>query len=138
MISKNSILNASRDYLITPRARIVPNLTLTTKRKHYTFPLIIPPVTHKAGILHRDILPLWDKAEVALKAAHRITIFGYSCPEMDFESANLIRRTIHQNKNLDEFNIIDPNPKIFQRYVDLTGLDRLCYYRSADAYLKSQ
>lgn len=138
LIPKSAILNASRSYHITPREQIVPDLTWTTgKRKMHTFPLVIPPVTHKAGILHTDIQPLWEQAETALKSAREVIIFGYSCPENDFESANLIRRTIRANKNIQRFAVIDPNPLIFQRYVDLTGLSRLHYFKNADSYLST-
>jgi hypothetical protein len=137
-ISKNVILDSSRMYHITPRERIAPDLTFTVKRKMYTFPLIIPPVTHKAGILHTDMRDLWQQAETALKSAKEVTIFGYSCPELDFESANLIRRTIRANNKITEFSIVDPNPLIFQRYVELTGLSRLYYFTNAESYLSAE
>lgn len=137
---KKAILNPSRPYRITPRSQIALDLKFrakgSLKRQQYTFPLIIPPVTHKAGILHKDILPLWEKAAMALKSATKIVVFGYSCPDMDFESANLIRRTIGKNDKLEEFSIIDPNPQVFQRYADLTGLDKIHYFRTTRSYLK--
>jgi len=136
-IPKNSILNSSRKFQITPRATIEPDMTFTAKRKRYTFPLVIPPVTHKAGILHQDLHPIWNMAETALKYAIEIVVFGYSCPANDFESANLIRRTVHLNQNLKEFSVIDPTPEVFQRYVDLAGIDRLYYFKKPESYLKS-
>jgi hypothetical protein len=135
-LSKNQILNSGRRYYITPRMHIAPDLTYTAKRKMYTFPVIVPPVTHKAGILHQDIYPLWTKATTALKAANEIVVFGYSCPEMDFESANLIRRTIRSNTNLRYFSVVDPDPRVFRRYVDLTNLNRVFWFRSADSFLE--
>jgi len=137
-IPKNVILDPSRQYHITPREQVAPDLTFTTKRKMYTFPLIIPPVTHKAGILHADMHPLWQQAENALRVAKEVVVFGYSCPEMDFESANLIRRTIRANHNIEEFAVIDPNPLVFQRYVELTGLSRLYYFKNTDSYLSAK
>ena len=135
-VTKNAILNARRRFRITTRQNIAPDMTVTRARTEYTFPLIIPPVTHKAGILHERIQPLWDKAESALRVAKKIVVFGYSCPATDFESANLLRRTIRQNKNLREFHVIDPNAAVFQRYVDLTRVDGMHYFKSASRYLK--
>lgn len=137
LVPKSAILDPQRGYHITPRTAIPTDMTYTVRRRMYTFPLIIPPVTHKAGILHADILPLWREAEGALQTATTVVIFGYSCPENDFESANLIRRTIRQNKNLEDFSVVDPDPGVFQRYVDLTGLDRLYYFKNANSYLSS-
>ena len=106
------------------------------KRTTYTFPLIVPPVNHKAAIIHRDLHPIWRKAEKKLSEADSIIIFGYSCPQTDFESANLLRRTARKGSNPESFSIIDPNPAVFQRYVEVTNLDHLSYFRSANAYIE--
>ena len=123
---------------MTPRTNITMDMTFTRNRTEYTCPLMCPPVTHKAGILHRDIMPIWSTAETALKHAHKILVFGYSCPKMDFESANLLRRTVPNNKNLKAFYIIDPNARVFQRYADLTQLNSLYYFRTPEEYLLRQ
>lgn len=139
-IPRNSILSQTKTFHITSRESILSGMTYTTNRniKYHTFPLIIPPVTHKAGILHNKIYVLWEKAEYALKTAEEIMVFGYSCPQNDFESANLLRRTIRQNTNIRNFSVIDPNPEIFQRYVELTGLDSMHYYRGANIFISKQ
>jgi hypothetical protein len=82
--------------------------------------------------------PLWSKAEVALKAAERIVVFGYSCPALDFESANLLMRALRQNQRLSEFHVIDPNPAVFKRYVDLMGKFKggWHYFRTARDYIR--
>ncbi len=134
-LSKESIFDQNRAFLITPRTIIDTDMKMKSSSRKLTFPIVIPPVTHKAGILHNDLKPLWNEAETALKFASKIVVFGYSCPSNDFESANLFRRTIRKNNNLKEFSIIDPNPLIFQRYVDLTGRDKLFYFKTADSYL---
>ncbi len=133
-VSKGAILRRTRKQYVTTR-RQIGDMTLSKKRKEYSFPMIIPPVSHKAGILHDSLVPVWEEAEQALAHTHRVAVFGYSCPDTDFESANLLRRSVRRNKNLSEFAIIDPNPLIFQRYVELTELDKLGYYRSASAFL---
>jgi len=136
-ISRTVILNTARKLFITPRKQITLDMKyIGANRTEYTFPLVIPPVTHKAGILHEDLHRVWDEAEDALKEARRIIVFGYSCPANDFESANLIRRCISQNTNLSEFSVIDPNSVVFQRYVELTGLDSLYYFKTTESYLQ--
>lgn len=134
-VSKNTILNPKRPFRLTPRYNIAPDMTFTNRRKEYTFPVIIPPVTHKAGILHEVLLPLWEKAETALKAVTKIVVFGYSCPSTDFESANLISRALRQSGNLKEFHLVDPNPKVFNRYIELTQAKGLHYYRNTSEYI---
>jgi hypothetical protein len=134
-IPKNSILDTERPIRITPRLEISPDMTFMKQRRMYTWPVVIPPVAHKAGILHRSLQPVWQRAEEALMTATSVVVFGYSCPETDVESANLLRRSIQRNTEVQFFDIIDPDPRVFQRYADLTALKKLFYFRNADAWL---
>lgn len=135
-VPKNAILNSKKKFSITPRANITVNMRLNSgKRTMHTFPLIIPPVNHKAAIIHEELHPLWQQAEKKLTNANQVVIFGYSCPPTDFESANMLRRSTNSGVNPTSFEVIDPNPKVFTRYVDVTCLDHLSYYKSCDTYI---
>ena len=139
-IPGSMILNPNKDFRITPRREIPENMIYKGKAKSrsvHTFPLIVPPVHNKAAIIHKDIHLLWKKAEETLENASKIVIFGYSCPISDFESANLLRRAISRGSNLTAFEVIDPNPATVQRFIDVTGLQHLTFYRSADAYINN-
>ena len=62
-----------------------------------SFPLIIPPVTDKAGYFaHHCIEHLWKRASLSLARAQRIYCVGYSLPETDltirFLLSNLARK----------------------------------------------
>ena len=135
-VPKKAILNTQRALHITPRSRITTDMTFKARRRQYTFPLVIPPVSHKAGILHKNLAPLWRKAEIALKHAQHIIVFGYSCPKTDFESANLLMRSIKQNSSLASFCLIDPSPMLFQRYAEITDLESIRYFKSMHGYLR--
>ena len=135
-VPQKSILSRNKKFKITPRRNIPVGLRYNTgKRRVYTFPLIIPPVNHKAAIIHDDLYPLWKEAEAKLKKADEIIIFGYSCPPTDFESVNLIRRSTNSGTDPQSFSVIDPSPDTFHRYIDITCLDHLSFFRSCDAYL---
>jgi hypothetical protein len=135
-IPKNSILSKKKKFRITRRKSISVDMRYRSRTiRYYTLPLVIPPVSHKAGILNNDLNEIWKEAEKALNEAENVLIFGYSCPENDFESANLIRRAFIKNKNLKEISIIDPNPSISKRYADLTEIDIIHYHKSIDAFL---
>jgi hypothetical protein len=137
LVPKNAILNPKKKFNITPRVEIPVDMTFSQgKRTTHTFPLIIPPVNHKAAIIHDDLHPIWELAEKALSEAEEIIVFGYSCPATDFESANLIRRSVLNGTNPSSLVVIDPNPEVFRRYVDITNLDHLSYFRSSDAYVE--
>lgn len=136
-VPKNAILSATKPFNITPRLEIPVGMRFKQNKKTtHSFPLIIPPVNHKAAILHKDLHPIWSSAEKRLRDSDEIIVFGYSCPATDFESANLLRRTSNTGANPTEFSVVDPNPGVFQRYVQVTNLDHLSYFRSASSYIE--
>jgi hypothetical protein len=136
MSPKEQSLIAEKKFNITPRVNIPISMRLNSgRRTMHTFPLIIPPVNHKAAIIHEELHPLWQQAEEKLTNANQVIVFGYSCPPTDFESANMLRRSTNTGVNPTSFEVIDPNPGAFTRYVDVTCLDHLAYYRSSDAYI---
>lgn len=136
-VPKGAILSRTKKFKITPRKNIAIGMTFNAgKRKSYTFPLIIPPVNHKAAIIHEDLHPLWKAAETKLRDADEIIVFGYSCPATDFESANMLRRATNSGVNPQSFVVIDPSPATFHRYVDVTCLNHLAFYRDCDAYIE--
>lgn len=136
-VPKGAILSRTKKFKITPRRSIQLGMTFNSgKRKLYAFPLIIPPVNHKAAIIHEDLHPLWKEAESRLRNADEIIVFGYSCPPTDFESANMLRRATNSGVNPQSFVVIDPSPNTFRRYVDVTCLNHLAFFRDCDAYIE--
>lgn len=133
-----SLLNPNRELTITPRRRPLTNLKYRGARSQYTFPIIIPPVINKAAILHNDLVEVWRLARESLLDANKIFVFGYSCPQSDYESANLIRRGIRNNAALDVLAIIDPSTKAFERFANLSKLDALHYFRTMQSYTKNK
>lgn len=75
-------------------------------KKDYMLPVIIPPINSKSLILPKAIAPIWKNAESALREADIVTIYGYSCPEMDFESSSMIRRCLNECSS-KQISIID-------------------------------
>jgi hypothetical protein len=62
-------------------------------------------------------------------------VFGYSCPALDFESANLLRRAGKQRSDAPMWTVIDPSGEVATRYISLLGLSQLSYYQYAHDYL---
>jgi hypothetical protein len=109
-------------------------MTLSGKRSVYTLPVVVPPVTHKSSVLPLALGPVWDLAENRLVAANQVIVFGYSCPALDFESANLLRRA-REKSDIAAFTVIDPKGEVAMRYISLLGLKRLSYYADGLEYL---
>ena len=103
--------------------------------RRYTFPLVVPPVVNKASILHDSLATIWKRALNCLKAAEQVIVYGYSCPQADQESANLITRSLRNSSNLTALSVVDPSTNAFVRFASLTNAKTMHYYRSARDYL---
>jgi hypothetical protein len=133
--SPAAMFNPSRRLSVTRRRTISPDMTLAGKRKRYTLPVVVPPVSHKSAVLPRALGPVWRLAEERLAAADDVIIFGYSCPPLDFESANLLTRGHRGRKEDATLEVIDPNGAVATRYIDLLSPRRLSYYATAHDFL---
>jgi hypothetical protein len=133
--SQSAMFNPKRVLRITRRRIVPPDLTMTRKRSTYALPIVVPPVTHKSSVLHDDLRKVWKSAEDALDEADELIVFGYSCPPLDFESANQLRRS--QIRSRAKVSVIDPDGHIAARYIDLLMPDSLAYYRSAKVFVET-
>ncbi len=107
---------------------------MSGKRTTYALPVIVPPVNHKSAVLPTALRPVWSLAEQRLVNADHIVVFGYSCPALDFESANLLTRAYLRNKKC-RVSVVDPNGAVAMRYIDLLSPNHLSYYSTAHAFL---
>jgi hypothetical protein len=97
--SRSAMFNPQRTINITRRRTIDPRMTLESTQRHmYTLPVIVPPVTLKSGVIHPNVLTLWRHAEERLREADELIVFGYSCPTLDIESSNQLRRSQIQRR----------------------------------------
>lgn len=137
-ISRRAQFNANRNFLLATAATIMLRSVVKQKRKFfYTFPIVIPPLTHKSGIMHTDIRALWRLAEKKLHNADIVVIFGYSCPSTDFESANMFSKNLRKIRDRIDFYLIDPDPQILARYVQLSAMQKVYYYSDASEFLRN-
>lgn len=134
--STKAMFNPSRKLSITRRRDIYMDMTVSgPSRTTHALPVVIPPVTHKTAVLHNDIKPIWTEAETRMARADHLVIFGYSCPALDFESSNMLRRSQLASSHKRAISLIDPDAATATRYINLLHPNRLGYYPSADAFL---
>jgi hypothetical protein len=136
--SRDAMLNQKRQLSVTRRRTIAPDMTVAGKRSTYALPVVVPPVTHKSSVVPTALEPVWTLAEERLVEADRVVVFGYSCPVLDFESANLLRRSQERRSQKAAFTIIDTNGAVTTRYIGLLGLPRVHYYATGHEYLASE
>lgn len=134
--SRSAMFSFDRVINITRRRTIDPGMTLqSTQRSMYTLPVIVPPVTHKSGVIHPNVVDLWRLSEESLRKAEELVIFGYSCPTLDIESSNQLRRSQIQRSDAARIAVIDPDGSVAHRYISLLEAHRLSYYASAHDFL---
>jgi hypothetical protein len=134
--STSAMFRPSRNLSITRRRDIYMDMTvIRPTRSTHALPVVIPPVTHKTAVLHNAIKPIWTEAEKRLTRADRVVIFGYSCPALDFESSNMLRRSQLAAPHKRTLFLIDPDSATATRYIGLLDPSKLTYYPSADEFL---
>ncbi len=123
---------------------IYSNKTLHTKlkksssrgnREFISSPMIVPPVINKSEIFHENIGHIWKQAEEKLKEATQIIIFGYSFPASDLESAYLFKRALKGRNDLG-LSIIDPDPSVIQKFVNITDMNEINWYKSPSEFFE--
>lgn len=136
--SPKAMFKHDRDIRITRRQTIDPDMKLTGRRRaRHTLPVVVPPLIHKSAVLHQRIKELWTIAENDLKKANEVVVFGYSCSPMDFESCNLIQRSLIANKKYEHISIIDPDANVLAHYGHLIKPRRIHYYSCARDFLEN-
>lgn len=138
--SKERFLSSSDRAFRIANSDTLPEWPLLTKspspRRHYGYPLLVPPVPHKSALFHADIKALWVHAADEIASATELLFFGYSCPSTDQEAANLVRSAVARNRELRRIAVIDPSPSIAERVAELTSAASYTWYRSVYDYLK--
>jgi hypothetical protein len=134
--STEAMFNPTRNLSITRRRDIYMDMTFNgPTRTTHALPVVIPPVTHKTSVLHDSLRSVWTRAETKIADAEHLVIFGYSCPALDFEASNMLRRSQLSSGHARTISLIDPDPAVATRFVSLLNPSKLVYYPSADAFL---
>jgi len=105
------------------------------KRASFSLPMIVPPVINKSAIFHENIGHIWKQAEEKLKEAKEIIIFGYSFPTSDLESVYLFKRAL-KGRNDIQLSIIDPDPSVIQKFVNITDMNEINWFKSPSEFFK--
>lgn len=85
-----------------------------------SMPLIIPPIKKKKyEFLEGALNDLWAKARQAMLLSEKIYIIGYSFPETDIKSWELLESVLlRRRKNLPPLVLVDPHPEaLYNRLV---------------------
>ncbi|CAG0973870.1 hypothetical protein METP3_01662 [Methanosarcinales archaeon] len=133
---KATLFNKHRKMNIYLNKTLVPKIKKTSKSQEFrSFPMIVPPVINKSEIFHENIDHIWKQAEEKLKKATEIIIFGYSFPAFDLESVYLFKGAL-KGRNDINLSIIDPDPSVIQKFINITNMNKINWYKSSSEFLK--
>jgi hypothetical protein len=89
-----------------------PGIKLRTQkgRDWYLWPLIVPPIYEKHGLLRGELEEVWSQAADEIAAADRAVFWGYSFPRADLHARYFFDRAANANDALREPVLINPDP----------------------------
>jgi NAD-dependent SIR2 family protein deacetylase len=105
-------------------------------KEQYMQRLIVPPLQAK-NYADPAISYLWFKARRALRLAQEIVIIGYSLPPTDFAAEALLRVGIpHGKRNSIPISIINPDPKVVERFSQIFNPQKIVSYPSIETFFE--
>lgn len=113
-----------------------PYIKTSTGRDWYLWPLVVPPIYDKSRVTAMSLLDkIWNRARTKLQNATRLIMIGYSVPDADVSAAQLIRRALAVNENLQCIECLNPDPNIVSKLHDRLDAPIIHLYTSGDKYL---
>ena len=79
-------------------------------RNWYLWPLIVPPVYEKHGLIRYELEQLWQRAGEEVSMADRAIFWGYSFPKADLHARYFFESAANQNESLRQPILINPDP----------------------------
>jgi hypothetical protein len=96
----------------------------------------VPPIYDKQRITGMGLLQaVWDQANAAIMKAERLVLFGYSLPDADVLSKQLLRTAVRRNRSLNCIDCINPDANVVTKLRQLLDSPVVRLYRDASSYL---
>lgn len=128
---------------VTRRRKIPSQLRFTKANRGrgrtlwYMWPVIVPPVYNKQGLINKFFPQVWEDAQDALQSCSRLIFFGYSLPPADIEAEKLFQRSIYGNDSLSGVDVINPDPESAARYARLVPGKSLRWFPDLESLLQA-
>jgi hypothetical protein len=91
-----------------------PGIKLRTQKGHrdwYLWPLIVPPIYEKHGMLRGELEEVWRQAADEVGSADKAIFWGYSFPRADLHARYFFDRAANENDALREPIMVNPDPQ---------------------------
>jgi hypothetical protein len=98
-------------------------------RNWYLWPLIVPPVYEKHGLLLNELDRVWKMAEEEMVRADKAIFWGYSFPRADLHARYFFDRAANENDALREPILVNPDPGAMVALWDVLRPHSVRHYR---------
>jgi hypothetical protein len=115
VLSPTSRRSKKRELFLWTNKRLPdrPGVKLKTQkgRDWYLWPLIVPPIYEKHGMLRGELDEVWKQAADEIATADKAIFWGYSFPRADLHARYFFDRAANENDAIRSPIMINPDPQ---------------------------
>jgi hypothetical protein len=109
---------------------------ITSKsRDWYLWPLVVPPIYEKQGLIRNELESVWNKAASALRSATRAIFWGYSFPRADLHARYFFQAAAQDNIALRKPVLINPDPVSHAEMCQILNPGKVTHFQDVKDYL---
>lgn len=127
----------SRSLLLWNNRLIPPggNRLRSKGREWYLWPLVVPPIYEKQGLIKNELERVWKRAADALRAATSVVFWGYSFPRADLHARYFFQAAAEENSTLRRPILINPDPQAHAQLCDVMRPVKVTHFHDVANYL---
>lgn len=130
-VSKSRSLLLWKNREIPPHAdRLMPH-----GRNWYIWPLVVPPIYEKQGLIQNELERVWKQADEALRNASDVIFWGYSFPRADLHARYFFQAAAQANPALRRPVLINPDPAAHAALCDTVRPAKVTHFHDVRDYL---
>ena len=134
--SQTALLRKDRPLTVLNSLQLRVSLTWRRKKRTmYLYPIVVPPISGKRGMMHVALEPIWKRAAQSIREATRIVLVGYSCPPLDLEARMLLAENMRVMPE-KQLTVVDPSATSAARFQDICGTSMMTIYTSLKAFVE--
>jgi hypothetical protein len=116
----------------------VNRLHYEKSRDWYLWPLIVPPIYEKHGLIRNELEGVWSRADAALRDCSKVVFWGYSFPRADLHARYFFQAAAQSNAALREPVFINPDPAAHSELCQVLAPGKVSYYHDVTDYLNDE
>lgn len=127
----------SRSLLLWTNKQIPPEADRLRSqgRDWYIWPLVVPPIYEKQGLIKNELEAVWNRAGDALRDATDVIFWGYSFPRADLHARYFFQAAAQANEALRQPVLINPDPAAHAALCETMNPGKVTHFHDVQDYL---